>query len=92
MSQMLGQHASRIGGLTNIDRQFVLNSLVATSDNHFLIETNSTGEVIDIWETPYRIELVGQTKFVIRSAGRNRTFGDKDDIIFDGTSNDFVKP
>ena len=46
----------------------------------------------DYWGTPYRIEIVVQTNYVIRSAGKNRTFGDKDDITFDSVKHGFVKP
>jgi hypothetical protein len=42
--------------------------------------TNGAGELLDGWATPYRIEFIDRSNFVIRSAGKNRTFGDKDDI------------
>ena len=54
--------------------------------------TNSAGELRDWWDTPYRIEIAVQTNFVIRSAGRDRKFGDKNDIVFDSSKNDFAKP
>ena len=92
LSSLLGEQAGKIGGLTNLNRQFILDSLSAKNHNQFWINTNATGEVIDIWQTPYRIELVGRTNFVISSAGKNRRFGDADDIIFNSVSNDFVKP
>ena len=81
-----------MGGLTNLNQQFILDSLSAMNQNQFWIKTNASGEMIDIWQTPYRIELVGRTNFVISSAGKNRKFGDKDDIVFNSASNDFVKP
>jgi len=56
------------------------------------IITNAEGELLDGWAMPYRIEIIFQTNCVIRSAGKNRTFGDKDDIIFDSLKNRFVKP
>jgi len=49
-------------------------------------------EMVDPWETPYQIEFFQQTNFVIRSAGKDKIFGDADDIIFNSVSNDFVKP
>jgi hypothetical protein len=49
-------------------------------------------EMVDSWETPYQIEFFQQTNFVIRSAGKDKIFGDADDIIFNSVSNDFVKP
>jgi hypothetical protein len=54
--------------------------------------TNVNGELQDFWCNPYRIEIVVQTNYVIRSAGKNHTFGDKDDIIFDSVKHGFVKP
>ena len=53
---------------------------------------NSGGEIMDYWKTPFRIEFAGQTNFIIRSAGPNRKFGDKDDIVFNGVTNDSVSP
>lgn len=55
-------------------------------------KTNLNGELLDHWRTPYRIKVNIQTNYVIRSAGQNRKFGDKDDIVFDSLKNDFVKP
>ena len=43
-------------------------------------KTNWSGEMLDIWNTPYQIEIVYQTNTLIRSAGPNRQFGDKDDV------------
>ena len=49
-------------------------------------------EMLDPWETPYQIQFSQQTNFVIRSAGKDKIFGDADDFIFNSVSNDFVKP
>jgi hypothetical protein len=49
-------------------------------------------EMVDPWGTPYRIEFFQQTNFIIRSAGKDKIFGDADDFIFNSVSNDFVKP
>jgi len=49
-------------------------------------------EMVDPWETPYQIEFSQQTNFIIRSAGKDKIFGNADDIIFNSVSNDFVKP
>ena len=88
MSFLLEGQASEIGGLTNINNQFVLNSLFSTGKNQIWFSTNAAGEVIDIWQTPYQIKLVGQTNFNISSAGPNKKFGDADDIIFNSASNE----
>jgi hypothetical protein len=60
--------------------------------NLFFNPINSHGELLDIWQTPYQIEVLAQTNFIVRSAGPNKKFGDADDIIFNSVSNDFVKP
>lgn len=49
--------------------------------------TNSMGEFIDIWNTPYWIRVFNHTNFVVRSAGPNRQFGDKDDVWYDSALN-----
>ena len=91
MSTLLEDQAMKVDGLTNINGQFILATLFADS-NQSLFRTNVSGEVSDIWQIPYRIELVAPTNFIIRSAGKDKTFGDSDDIIFNSVSNDFVKP
>ena len=53
---------------------------------------NSMGEFMDPWKTPYEIQISDQTNYTIRSAGASRAFGDKDDIVYDGSKNDFVNP
>ena|SRR5277367_4255104 len=70
--------------------EFVLSSN-PVRDN-FGFGTNHSGAMVDVWQTPYKIELLGQTNFVIRSAGKDKIFGTTDDIIFNSISNDFVKP
>ena len=41
--------------------------------------TNSFGEFVDPWGTPYKITVESNNRVIIRSAGVNRSFGDKDD-------------
>lgn len=48
--------------------------------------------MVDPWETRYQIEFSQQTNFIIRSAGKDKIFGDADDIVFDSVSSDFVRP
>ena len=48
--------------------------------------------MVDPWETPYKIDFYQQTNFILRSAGKDKIFGDADDIIFNSVSNNFVKP
>ena len=49
-------------------------------------------EIVDPWLTPLQIQFFQQTNFVIRSAGKDKVFGNADDIVFNSISNDFVKP
>jgi hypothetical protein len=49
-------------------------------------------EMVDPWGTPYQIQFFQQTNFIVRSAGKDKIFGDADDIIFNSVSNGFVKP
>jgi hypothetical protein len=53
---------------------------------------NSATEYLDPWRTPYTISFTSTNSSIISSAGPNKKFGDADDIIFNSTSNDFVKP
>ncbi|MDQ3620968.1 MAG: hypothetical protein M3463_00540 [Verrucomicrobiota bacterium] len=43
-------------------------------------ETNSDGELLDPWKTPYYIQITGD-KIEIRSAGPNRLLWDEDDKV-----------
>jgi len=95
MGDLLEEKASEVGGLTNIPNEFILNPFLVTnkySGISFTTRTNTLGEIIDIWQTPFQIKIIGQTNFIISSAGPNKIFGDADDIIFNSVSNDFVKP
>jgi hypothetical protein len=92
ISSSLEESANSMGGLTNLNRQFILDSVFADNQYRMWLHTNGTGNLIDIWQTPYHIELVGPTNFVIHSAGGNQKFGDSDDVIYNSASNDFVKP
>jgi len=47
---------------------------------------------VDPWGTPFAINFLSTNSFVISSAGKDKVFGDADDIIFNCVSNDFVKP
>jgi hypothetical protein len=53
---------------------------------------NQAGELLDPWGTPFAINFLSTNSFIISSAGKDKKFGDKDDIIFNSISNDFVKP
>jgi hypothetical protein len=92
----LKQYSIKTGGLTNIDNSFVFQSVFGTNGtvnlNYHSEQTNSQGQVLDCWKTPYQIEILTRTNFVVTSAGPDKKFGDADDIIFNSVSNGFVKP
>jgi hypothetical protein len=94
MAELLAEQVAKIGGLTNLANEFILSSFRTTNEYQFsfVSRTNASSQVIDIWQTPFQINLVGLTNFIIHSAGPNQKFGDADDIIFNSVSNDFVKP
>jgi hypothetical protein len=79
----------------------IISTLSATYTNDFHpfipgptsgLLTNSSGELVDYWQVPFQIQIVGTTNFIFRSAGVDKKFGDADDIILNSVSNDFVKP
>jgi hypothetical protein len=55
-------------------------------------KTNKFEGFLDNWGMPLRMEMVGETNFIIRSAGPNKKYSDADDIIFNSASNNYVKP
>jgi hypothetical protein len=66
-------------------QQLLFINLSATS-------TNQDGQLIDIWNTPYKFMFNSTNSFTITSAGENRTFGDTDDVIFNSVSNKVAQP
>jgi hypothetical protein len=53
--------------------------------------TNKDGQLVDIWNTPYKFTFNSTNSFTIASAGANKAFGDTDDVIFDSVSNALPK-
>ena len=53
---------------------------------------NTNGEYLDPWGIPFGFAFPATNSFVISSAGQDKIFGTKDDIIFNSISNGFVKP
>jgi hypothetical protein len=97
LSSSIENYHQTFGSYPNGENSNVVR--VLTGDNpqktvflNFRQSTEHPDEMVDSWGTPYQIEFVQQTNFVIRSAGKDKIWGDKDDIIFNSTSNDFVKP
>ncbi len=93
IASALEQRAGETVGLTNIDNSLVYQTVYdALRLNFGSDRTNSQGEILDIWKTPFRVEFIPPTNFVVRSAGPDKQFGNADDIVFNSTSNAFVKP
>ncbi len=93
IASVLNNRVAATGSLSNIDNNFILQTLFGTNTFRYLYrELMLMGQFQDIWETSYKIEILGQTNFIVRSAGPNKILGDADDIIFNSVSNDFVKP
>jgi hypothetical protein len=93
----LKQFEIKHGRLPVGDNALIIQNLIGTNSDEnvfmmLLAETNSAGEIYDAWKVPFKIEIVAQTNFIIRSSGKDKTFGDADDIVFNSVSNDFVKP
>ena|ERR1017187_1603697 len=51
-----------------------------------------SNEMVDPWGMPYAVNFLSTNSFLISSAGKDKIFGDADDIIFNSVSNGFVKP
>lgn len=91
----LNEYNQSNGHLPLGDNSNIAATLSAVFTNGFLnypAWTNSNGELVDCWRVPFQIQIAGTTNFIIRSAGKDKIFGDADDIIFNSLSNDFVKP
>jgi hypothetical protein len=50
------------------------------------------GEYLDPWKTPYAFVFSATNGFILSSAGKDKIWGDQDDLIFNRVSNRFVKP
>jgi hypothetical protein len=83
----LNKYLSVSNSLPAGDSTTILRALIGSNHTGTILvnprKTNASGEMLDMWSTPYRIEIAQQTNTIIRSAGPNRRFGDKDDIVFD---------
>jgi len=69
-------------------REFIRSLLGDNSDKIAFVELNRSrfnpaGEFLDPWGTPYEIQITTDTNLVVRSAGKNKKFGDKDDEVSD---------
>ena len=87
---ILKQRAAESGELTSLDNQSIAQGVFGTNSLQ-PDRLNSEGELLDYWKTPFQIEIAAPTNFIIRSAGPNRKFDDKDDIVFNSVSNNPAK-
>jgi hypothetical protein len=96
ISAALKQFEAMCGKLPTADDSIIFRTLYGSNSLHLCFinpgRTNSGGVMVDPWKSPYQIQFIDQTNFLIRSAGKNAKFGDADDFIFTSVSNDFVKP
>lgn len=96
MTLMLNQYIEINHRLPLGGNAVIVSNLSATfSDANILLfggRTNSTGEIVDMWQVPFQIQVISMTNFIIHSAGPNGKLDDADDIIFNSASNGFVKP
>jgi hypothetical protein len=92
IASALKKRVTVTGSLSTIDNAFILQAVFGTNTFLYSDRTNANGQFLDPWETPYKIDILGQTNFTVRSAGPNKKFGDADDIIFNSVSNDFSNP
>jgi len=90
IAAFLQQCVIESGGLTNLDNRSIAQGVFGTNSLQ-PDRLNSEGELLDYWKTPFQIEIAAQTNFIIRSAGPNRKFDDKDDIVFSSVSNNPAK-
>jgi hypothetical protein len=80
------------GENSNIVRVLAGNNLQKIVFLNFRQTLEHPNEMVDAWGTPYAINFLSTNSFVVSSAGKDKKFGDADDIIFNSLSNDFVKP
>lgn len=98
MADAIASYATVFQSYPTGENAAVIKALAGENPQHvkFLnLETNSTnrdGQLVDLWNTPYKISFNSTNSFTIVSAGENRLFGDADDIVFDSSSNSPVKP
>jgi hypothetical protein len=104
----LKEYAIKVGGISNVDAELLQNVFFGTNSHFIYgtnisgqmtklwripaNQTNAQGQILDLWGIPYQIGINAGTNFIIHSAGPDKKFGSKDDIVFDSALNNFVKP
>ncbi len=98
ISDALHQYRKDVGEYPTGKTESILQQLRATNalGNHYLLYPFRKGysihEFVDPWGTPFRIEISQASNFVVHSAGKNRQFGDGNDLYFSSSSNNLVNP
>ena len=98
ISNALHQYRKDMGGYPTGKTESILQQLRATNTlgkNYLLYPLRqgySIYEYADSWGTPFHIEINQASNFVVRSAGKNRQFGDGNDLVLLSSSNNLVNP
>ena len=98
ISDALQQYRKETGRYPTGQTENILQQLRATNalGNHYLLypfrQGYSIHEYVDPWGKPFRIEIGQASNFVIRSAGKNGKFGDRNDLVLHSSSNNPVNP
>jgi hypothetical protein len=86
LAAALNQYHLELGEYPQGENASVLKALLGeNSKNIKFFDANpkrfdSLGQFFDPWNTPYKIQIFGNTNFAVRSFGPNRIFDDKDDL------------
>src|SRR5260221_10165371 len=81
------QYRTEYGTLPARDSTNILKALFGDNPRKipFLLvpsrSLNAKGEWLDPWGTPYEFRLSSTNSISVKSAGKNKIFGDKDDIV-----------
>ena len=98
LADAIASYAAMFQSYPTGENATVIKTLAGENPQHvkFLnLETDSTnkdGQLVDLWNTPYKINFDSTNSFTITSAGENHIFGDGDDIVFNSSTNSSEKP
>lgn len=98
IAEALHQYRKETGRYPTGQTENILQQLRATNalGSQYLLYPIRRGysihEFVDPWGKPYRIEIGQAAEFVIRSAGKNGKFGDRNDVVLHSSSNNLVNP
>lgn len=96
IANALRAYESTYNELPRSDNLSVSSALLGSNTQSIVFlyaRTNNLGELIDPWNTAYRIEIefTNRTNVIVQAAGKNRNFGDGDDYVLDSTMSNFAK-